>query len=101
MTRVALQWTVDGQDRVLPVPPDRPITIGRDGSCDIAFDDAAVSRHHAEVFMRDEGCVVRHLSATNPTYVNGRIALGETVIGPGDVLWVPVRLVHVVAADGP
>ena len=101
MTRVALQWTIDGRDHVLPVPDDRPVTIGRDSSCDIVFDDVAVSRHHAEVVLRGQACFVRHLSDTNATYVNGRIALGETAIVPGDILWLPVRLVRVVSLDGP
>ena len=55
-----------------------PVGIGRDPrfSPQVAgriADNDYVSRRHAEVFMQEDGTTcLRHLSATNPTYVNGR-----------------------------
>ena len=54
-----------------------PAGIGRDpafspGAAGRIGDNDYVSRRHAEVFIKYDGCTyVRHLSATNPTYVNG------------------------------
>ena len=55
-----------------------PVGIGRDPSfspqvAEHIPDNVYVSRQHAQVFMRSDGTTwLRHLSTTNPTYVNGR-----------------------------
>ena len=99
MSALAVAWTEDGETRRVPVPPDGVLVIGRDPSCDIVLDDATVSRRHAEVVSRGDECYVRPLSATNATYVNGRIVVRETRLAAGDELWLPVRLMRVVAAE--
>lgn len=99
--RLALRWTEDGEDIILPIPTAGVVTIGRDDECDVILGDATVSRLHAEVYLRDGAPYLRHVSATNPTYLNGEIMVGEVPLHLGDELWFPVRLVHVTALNWP
>lgn len=51
-----------------------------------ALRDGAVSRTHAEISMAEQGMpVLRHISDTNHTFVNGRRILRET-LQPGHVI---------------
>ena len=51
-----------------------------------AFRDGAVSRTHAEISLADQGMpILRHISDTNHTFVNGRKILRET-LQPGHVI---------------
>jgi pSer/pThr/pTyr-binding forkhead associated (FHA) protein len=56
-------------------PPDeldgRPLLIGRSPRCDLVLNDPTVSRRHAELVQADDGWIVRDLSSTNGTRVNG------------------------------
>jgi pSer/pThr/pTyr-binding forkhead associated (FHA) protein len=61
------------------------MVIGRDADCDIVVQDTTVSSHHAEVFMRPEGCVLTNLMATNGTRVNGAEVQSVNLVD-GDVL---------------
>lgn len=62
------------------------LKIGRDpDSCQIVLTEAATSREHALIVpSADSGAVViRNLSGTNPTYLNGR-PIQEATLSPGD-----------------
>jgi len=48
-----------------------PMTIGRSSECDIVIRDSSVSRRHAGLAWKEGRLLVTHLSATNPTLVNG------------------------------
>ena len=56
--------------------------IGRGTDVDIRIDDAAVSRHHAEIVLSSP-IVLRDLGSTNGTWVHGErvteVALNEDV----------------------
>ena len=41
------------EHKAYPITSDRPLSIGRDTTCDVTVNEVAVSRHHAEV--RHEG----------------------------------------------
>lgn len=84
----------------MPVPEVGALYLGRDDDCDVAFSDATISRRHAMVMGRGGRAYLRHLSTTNPTYLNGRIVVREAELVPGDELWLPVALVRVVALPG-
>jgi DNA-binding NtrC family response regulator len=58
--------------------------VGRDADCDLASDDASISRHHAE--LRFDGSVwsVRDLGSLNGTFLDG--ALAPRIGGPRGVL---------------
>jgi pSer/pThr/pTyr-binding forkhead associated (FHA) protein len=99
--RLALRWTEDGEDIILPIPDVGVVSIGRDGDCDVILTDATVSRLHAQIYSRDGTPYLRHISTTNPTYLNGEIMVDETPLHLGDELWFPVRMVHVTALNWP
>ena len=53
----------------------RPLTLGREPSCDVVVADEAVSRQHALVWMRDGEGWIQDLRSRNGTFVNdARIA---------------------------
>lgn len=59
---------------------EKPVTIGRSSECDIVIRDSTVSRRHAELSWHEGRLLVTHLSATNPTLVNGvPVPRGEPV----------------------
>ena len=65
----------------------RIIIVGRDSSCDIAVNDAKVSRQHMQIMMNDDGHIsVIDLNSTNGSYINGRRIYGESKVTPKDIL---------------
>ena len=59
---------------VAPPPAEldgKPLLIGRNPACDLVRNDPTVSRLHAELVQSGDGWVVRDLSSTNGTRVNG------------------------------
>jgi len=60
--------------------------LGRDPSCDIQLQDAAVSREHLRFLVGKEVAVVEDLATTNGTLLNGKPLTGRHTIGDGDVL---------------
>ena len=64
------------------------VTLGRSSSSTITIDDSEASRSHAEVSIVDHELIVRDLSSTNGTKVNGRIIDAPTALTPGDVILV-------------
>jgi hypothetical protein len=48
------------------------LLLGRDPDCDIVIPKRQVSRHHARVFLGEDGTMVEDLNSKNGTYINGR-----------------------------
>ena len=75
-----------------PVPLPFPrtdegfFTIGRDARCDLAIDHMTVSRIHARLERTPEGWVLKDLSSTNGTRVNGWRVRGQVTVRAGDVI---------------
>jgi|GEM_PF-4000021 len=64
-----LRWTVAEETYTCPLSHQKPLTIGRDPSCDLSLQIQSVSRHHAEVFARQLDSVryyIRNTSSINP-----------------------------------
>lgn len=57
----------DGPDSgtVVPLPPGRWVTVGRDPRCDLTIDDPALSRLHARIRLDRQGVHVEDLGSTN------------------------------------
>lgn len=58
------------EHKAYPIPSDRPLSIGRETSCDITVNEVAVSRHHAEVRQEGESFVLYPVGSTT-TVMNG------------------------------
>ncbi|MBF0182765.1 MAG: FHA domain-containing protein [Magnetococcales bacterium] len=62
------------------------ITIGRTSANDIAIENLAVSRQHAEIIHQENGFFLRDLNSSNGTFVNGsriseyRLCDGDTIL---------------------
>ena len=68
-----------------PDPDGRPLLIGRSPRCDLVLGDPTVSRKHAELVREEDRWIVRDLSSTNGTRVNGW-RVHRAVVARGDVL---------------
>jgi two-component system, cell cycle response regulator len=56
--------------RVLPIPPDAIVTVGRTAECTFAFDDSSLSREHARIFFAAGAYVLKDNGSTNGSFVN-------------------------------
>jgi hypothetical protein len=74
--------------RPLPFPRTSAgfFTIGRDSRCDLAIEDMTVSRIHARLELTPEGWLLKDLSSTNGTRVNGWKVRGQVGVRAGDVI---------------
>jgi adenylate cyclase len=61
---------------------DRPFTVGRSASCDLAVQDPTVSRRHAELELAGAGVRVRDVGSTNGTYLDG-VRIIDALATPG------------------
>ena len=83
--------TTQAANPMLFLPPHAPVSlpasgtvlIGRSNSADIRFPDVDTSRHHAEILCEDGRCVIRDLSSTNGTWVDGKRIEGPTELRGG------------------
>ena len=71
--------------RRVPVAKEK-IRIGRDTTCDIALEDEAVSRLHAEVLNKNHLVSVKDNGSTNGTFINDSKVEGEKDLKNGDRL---------------
>jgi pSer/pThr/pTyr-binding forkhead associated (FHA) protein len=58
--------------------------FGRGRDCDIAFDDAAVSKMHARLHLSDGVVTIEDLDSTNGTLLNGKRLDGTVALQRGD-----------------
>jgi hypothetical protein len=76
------------------------LVVGRDPACDITYDDALLSRRHAEFVAAGDQVTVRDLGSRNGVFVNGA-KIAERALRSGDVVQIgPVRARYV-ADDAP
>lgn len=95
-----LLWHDDTGLRRLALAPDRPVVLGRDPGCDIVFGSLAVSRRHASIEADGGRFVVRPLSRTSPTRLNGRVVVRAAPLAAGDTLQLAMVQLAVVDAPG-
>src|SRR5437016_14415339 len=66
---------------------DRPvITIGRGFECDVAINDASISRRHAQVSRQANGHYVQDLASRNGSKVNNDPLLATKLLQHGDIV---------------
>lgn len=90
---IRLPAAPQGPPRTAPLPPlafprtaEGFFTIGRDSRNDLAIDDMTVSRIHARLERTPGGWVLKDLSSTNGTRVNGWKVRGQVTVRAGDVV---------------
>ena len=66
----------------------QPLTVGRDGTCDIVIPDRQVSRHHARFMLLDGHAVVNDLGSKNGTHKNGERIEEQVALADGDIVQV-------------
>jgi pSer/pThr/pTyr-binding forkhead associated (FHA) protein len=70
------------EHKAYPIPPDRPLSIGRETVCDITVNEVAVSRHHAEVRQEGESFVLYPVGSTS-TVMNSMPVLAPQPLQEG------------------
>jgi adenylate cyclase len=81
-----LSVVINGEKRTLPLS-DKALQIGRALDNDIVLNHAIVSRHHAQLELRDRDAWVTDLGSRNGIFVN-RLRVKEEQLADGDVLQV-------------
>jgi signal transduction histidine kinase len=77
-------FVIQGRDQGTRFPLDEsPVTIGRGTTNSVQLHDTEVSREHAELHRQGDVFVLRDLSSSNGTYVNGR-RVDEYELASGD-----------------
>jgi hypothetical protein len=59
--------------------------IGRDPSCEVVLQEAAVSRRHAEIDWTYQGYVLRDLGSSNGTFVNA-VEIDDVLLADEDLI---------------
>ena len=88
------------QGKVLRLPSDNEVMIGRDELCQIRLASSDVSRHHCVLRMTPDGVVARDLDSRNGTYLNETLMEEETLLKPGDILRIGPIVLQVPGAAG-
>ncbi|MEH6823592.1 MAG: FHA domain-containing protein [Motiliproteus sp.] len=53
-------------------PIQGTLLVGREQDCDLIINDQMLSRHHARLWLEDEGLNIEDLDSANGTFVNGQ-----------------------------
>jgi signal transduction histidine kinase len=92
------------QGTVIPLVPERPVTIGRAPANDLCLADPAVSSYHARLELRNGQIVLTDLKSKNGTFLGGTQVQGSLNLKPGDAVemgsstWTVRALAETVAA---
>ena len=61
------------------------LSVGRDPRCDLFLNDMTVSRNHAELEVKPEGCILRDKNSFNGVWVNDR-TVETCLLKSGDLI---------------
>jgi DNA polymerase III delta prime subunit len=81
--------------RVITIPPEGGM-VGRGDSCSMRLGDAAVSREHFRIGVRDGRPLVIDMGSTNRTVINGEPVTMRS-LSPGDRIEVGNSMIEVIA----
>ncbi len=68
---------------IIPLDAERTL-LGRHPNCHIVFDNAAISRHHAQILESHGSYYIEDLRSRNGTYLNGQLLDGRIQLAEGD-----------------
>jgi predicted component of type VI protein secretion system len=89
---------------VPPLPPfalpaKGTVVVGRSSSCELRLHDVDTSRQHAEIVCDADGCLLRDMSSTNGTFVNGE-RIESHRLAPGDRIQIGANAIAFVLLEG-
>lgn len=99
MTELSVQ-AADGTKQRFALNKER-ITIGRSRENDVFLPDQWLSRHHAEIRMKDGGFFLVDLGSKNGTLLNGTRVTEEARLRNGDVVTLGEHLLTLQAGEAP
>jgi ABC transport system ATP-binding/permease protein len=73
------------QGRTQEFSPETMVVVGREPECSVVFDLDEVSRRHLGFWVEDGQWMLTHLSASNPTFVDGQRVERHPIVGPCSV----------------
>jgi len=76
----------EGSSSLFHFPHQGVVTVGRAPECDLAIDDASMSRRHARFVVSESGLHLQDLESRNGTRVNGEAIEGARSLLAGDVV---------------
>lgn len=94
-----MRFFLEYEENSLILKPGRTV-VGRGISCDIRFNDPAISRQHARFNLQDERVFLENLSATNGTLLNGERISGTRILTDGDQVTIGRRVLRVKILEG-
>ena len=65
---------------------NRPLVLGREGTCDVVIPDRQVSRYHARLTPTTEGIILEDLGSKNGTHHNGNELSSPVMLQDGDAV---------------
>jgi len=68
------------------------LVVGRSSACQIALDDALVSRRHAQLVVAADGVTVQDFGSVNGVYLNGKRLAGPERLKEGDQVQVGTQV---------
>lgn len=76
---------VAGQKGEIPITIRKSMIVGRSNTCELIFDDPALSRQHFALELKEGGVLIQNLSQSGYTEVNGiRLGASQRPLKPGD-----------------
>lgn len=82
-----LESTADGGKSVERVPiQNLPFRIGRLDELDLTLPFQSISKHHAELHLKNDTLTLKDLASTNGTFVNRRRVEEDVALQEGDIL---------------
>lgn len=73
-----------GKSRMVEIPENSVLSLGRLESSDIVLNDMTVSRRHATIFSNGGECFIEDNASTAGTWINGEKILGRRKISNSD-----------------
>lgn len=87
----------------ITIEKGKAYVMGKDpNSCDIAFSDMSVSRHHAKLSVNPDGIIdIEDLGSKNGTAVNGQLITERQAITPQDLIALGTTVFMIIDREAP
>ncbi len=96
----SLSIHVPGRDaEIVRLSGEGPFPLGRAPDNRIVVNDAAVSRKHAEILLREDGFWIQDLKSKNGTKLNGTLIQALSRLNPGDRIEIGPCQIHFAGKD--